>query len=215
MTLLLLGYPIVVASKNFTEQHILAELMAQLLEAKTNLTILRKLNLGTTEIVHEALLKGEVDLYPEYSGTAYLTVLKRPWEEKKRNVFKEVKEAYREKFNLIWLKPFGFSNSQSLAVPKKFAQDYNITCITDLASLSSHLCLAAPPEFLKRKDGLLNLSRVYGLKFKNVLQIDISLLYRVLDHKDVDIIVAFTTDGKIKKYNLILLQDDKNFYPPY
>ena len=207
--------PITIASKNFTEQYILAELMAQLIEAKTDLKVTRKLNLGASDIVHKALIKGEVDLYPEYSGTAYLTILKESWSPQETNIFEKVRQVYKEKYNLIWLDPFGFSNSQSLAIKKELAKEYKVTSLTDLENLSPQLKIAAPPEFLKRADGFPNLSKAYGLKFKSIVQIDISLLYTVIRQSKIDVIVAFTTDGKIPKYNLVILKDNKNFYPPY
>ncbi|MBY0292281.1 MAG: ABC transporter permease subunit [Alphaproteobacteria bacterium] len=209
------GTSITIASKNFTEQYILAELMAQLIEMKTPLKVVRKLNLGTTDIIHQALLKGDVDLYPEYSGTAYLTILKEPPSQSGEDIFPKVRGAYKDKFNLVWLKPFGFSNSQSLAVKKDFAQAHNLQNLSDLALIAPDLTIAAPPEFLKRPDGMLGLSQSYGLEFKNVMQVDPNLMYMAIDHQEVEVIAAFTTDGKLQKYQLIPLNDDKKFYPPY
>ena len=206
---------VVVASKNFTEQYILAELMAQLIEAKTNLKVIRKLNLGATNIVHQALLKGDVDLYPEYSGTAYMTVLNEPPYVKGVNIFERVRSAYKAKFNLNWLDPFGFSNSQSLALKKDFAQKHQLHSLSDLKHLSNDLKIAAPPEFLKRADGFPGLSKVYGLTFKKILQVDPNLMYAAIGNQKVDVIAAFTTDGKLQKHHLITLKDDKEFYPPY
>ena len=189
--------------------------MAQLLEDKTNLKIIRKFNLGTTDIVHTAFLKGEIDLYPEYTGTAYLTILKEPWNSREKNLLKKVKKAYEDKFDLLWLEPFGFSNSQSLSVQKNCAEKYDITTLSDLGRISRHLTIAVPPEFLMRADGLPHLSKIYNLNFKKILQLDIGLLYTAIGHQKVDVIVSFTTDGKAEKYNLKILKDDKNFYPPY
>lgn len=204
---------IVIASKNFTEQFILAELMAQLIEDKTSLKVIRKFNMGTTDIVHSAMINGNVDLYPEYSGTAYLTVLKEPQNE--GNIFEKVKAAYKEKFNILWLNPFGFSNSQSLAIKKEFAHNHQIKAISDLKPFSKELTIAAPPEFLKRADAFPGLNKAYQLQFKEIIQVDPNLMYLAIDHQDVDVIAAFTTDGKLQKYGLITLQDDKEFYPPY
>jgi osmoprotectant transport system permease protein len=206
---------ITIASKNFTEQYILAELMAQLIEGKTSLKVIRKLNLGTTDIIHQALLKGDIDLYPEYSGTAYLTILKEAPNRNGEDILSKVQAAYKDKFNLVWLKPFGFSNSQALAVKKSFAEHHNLQNLSDLARVAPHLTIAAPPEFLKRPDGMLGLSQSYELKFKNVMQVDPNLMYTAIDHEKVEVIAAFTTDGKLQKYQLIPLNDDKKFYPPY
>lgn len=206
---------IVIASKNFTEQHILGELMAQLIEAKTPLKVIRKTNLGSIDVIHQALLKGEVDLCAEYSGTAYLTILKYPFQRGMTDVMDKVRKAYEAKFNLVWLKPFGFSNSQTLALKKDFAQAGHIASISDLAKVSKSLTLAAAPEFLKRPDAYPGLSQAYGLVFKKVIQIEPTLSYAALQNNYVDVIGANTTDGKLQKYHLILLKDDSGFYPSY
>lgn len=206
---------VVIASKNFTEQYILAELMAQLIEGKTHLKVIRKFNLGATDIIQQAMLNGEVDLYPEYSGTAYMTVLKEPFHMGDKSIFQKVRSAYKEKFHLIWLDPFGFSNSQSLAIERDFAQKRDIHTLSDLARISNDLSIAAPPEFLKRADGLPGLSKVYGFKFQRIMQVDPNLMYSAIENHKVDVIAAFTTDGKLEKYNLVTLKDDKKFYPPY
>lgn len=206
---------IIIGSKNFPEQNILAEIMAQLIEDKTSLKVIRRFNLGSTAIVHQALLNGEIDLYPEYVGTAYLTVLKEPWDGTQKNLFKKVKENYKNQFNLRWLTPFGFSNSQSLAVRKDFAEANNLKCLSDLAPLSKNLSVATPPEFLKRPDGLINLKKTYGFNFRNVIQVSPTLMYVTIKHQKADIIASFTTDGKLKSANLMILKDDKNIYPSY
>jgi osmoprotectant transport system permease protein len=206
---------ITIASKNFTEQNILAEIMAQLIEQKTNLKVIRKLNLGTTAIVHDALVRGDIDLYPEYTGVAYVTILKKPMKEKDYDIFEDVKADYKKDYNLAWLEPFGFSNSQSLAVKKSFAISHQLNSMSDLARISPELQIAVPPDFLKRPDGLPGLTEAYGFKFKKVIQVDPILMYVALDNKNVDVIAAFTTDGKLKKYDVVTLKDDKGMYPPY
>ncbi|MBX9786021.1 MAG: ABC transporter permease subunit [Alphaproteobacteria bacterium] len=206
---------IIIGSKNFPEQNILAEIMAQLIEDKTSLKVIRKFNLGSTAIVHQALLNGEIDLYPEYVGTAYLTVLKEPWDGTQKDLFTKVKESYKNIFSLRWLAPFGFSNSQSLAVRKDFAEANNLKCLSDLVPLSKNLSVAAPPEFLKRPDGLLNLKKFYGFNFRNIIQVSPTLMYVTIKHQKADIIASFTTDGKLKSSNLMILKDDKNIYPSY
>lgn len=206
---------LVIASKNFTEQYILAEIMAQLIEAKTSIRVVRKFNLGSTTIVHQAMLKGHIDLYPEYTGTAYLTVLKRPYQQDQATVLSEVQKDYMEMFGLFWLPPFGFSNSQSLAIRKEDAKKYNIYTISDLSLHSKALKIAAPPEFLKRPDAFPGLKKAYELSFKKVMQVDPNLMYKAINYKKVDVIGAFTTDGNLQKYDLLVLKDDKGFYPPY
>lgn len=208
-------HSIVIASKNFTESLILAEMMAQAIEMKTSLKVIRKFNLGTTDIIHQAMVKGEVDLYPEYTGTAYLTILKKTPPPEGGSLFQKVKLAYKDAFNLIWLAPFGFSNSQALAIGLDYAKRHQIHTLSDLARLSQTLTIAAPPEFLKRPDGLPGLLKAYGLTFKNIIQVDPNLMYLAIKNKTVDIIAAFSTDGKLQQHNLITLVDDKNFYPSY
>jgi len=208
---------IVISSKNFTEQNILAEIMAQLIEEKTNLKVIRKFNLGSTAIVHLAMLNGEIDLYPEYSGSAYMTILKKQMKDQSKDsdIFQDVRSEYKKRFNLIWLEPFGFSNSQSLAIKKDFARENHISSMSDLAIIADKLSISAPPEFIYRPDALPGLSRVYGFKFKKIMQVDPNLMYAAIDNKKVDVIAAFTTDGRLLKHDLITLKDDKKLYPPY
>ncbi|EKE10007.1 MAG: hypothetical protein ACD_16C00089G0002 [uncultured bacterium] len=206
---------LVIGSKNFSEQNILAEIMAQLIENKTTLQVVRKLNLGTTAIVHQALLKGDIDLYPEYDGTAYLTVLQRPWDGKEKDVFNKVKESYKHQFHLLWLDPFGFSNSQSLAVKKEIATKYHLRALSDLVPFSDTLVVASPPEFIQRQDALPSLRKAYGFKFKDILQVCSELMYVTVNHGLADIVASFTTDGRLKGHDFVILKDDKNIYPPY
>jgi osmoprotectant transport system permease protein len=208
---------IIVASKNFNEQNLLAEIISQQIENKTNLRVNRKFNLGTTSIVHHALINGEIDLYPEYTGVAYTNVLQKEMKDNltDKDVYDSVRSNYKRKFNLVWLKPFGFSNSQSLAIKNKFAEKHHISSISDLASISETISLAAPPDFLKRPDGLPGLNRVYGFKFKDIVQVDPNLMYAAIDNNQVEVIGAFTTDGKLKKHDLITLKDNKKLFPPY
>jgi osmoprotectant transport system permease protein len=206
---------ITIGSKNFTEQNILAEIMAQLIEQKTNLKVMRKLNLGTTSIVHEALVRGDIDIYPEYSGVAYVTILKKQMKEKNYDIFADVKDDYKKNYDLVWLPPFGFSNSQSLAVKRDFAKSHNLNTMSDLAFISQDLQIATPPDFLKRPDGLPGLERAYGFKFKKIIQVDPNLMYVAIKNNNVDVIAAFTTDGRLEKYDLVTLKDDHGLYPPY
>lgn len=206
---------IVIASKNFTESFILAEMMAQLIEAKTSLRVTRKFNLGTTPIVHQAMLKKEIDLYPEYTGTAYITILRKHPIPNEGSLFRKVQLAYKNKFNLAWLKPFGFSNSQVLAINTEYAMRHQIRTLSDFSQVSHLLSIAAPAEFLKRRDGLPGLFQTYGLHFKNIIQVDPNLMYLAIKNKKVDVIAGFSTDGKLQKHNLLKLVDDKKFYPSY
>ena len=208
-------HSVVIASKNFAESIILAEMMAQLIEAKTSLNVVRKFNLGASSIIHQAMLKKEVDLYPEYTGTAYLTILQNTLIPGMESLFQDVQLAYKNKFNFTWLEPFGFSNTQALAVNLEDAQRHRIHTVSDLARISPTLTIAAPAEFLKRLDALPGLFQAYGLKFKRVLQVDPNLMYSALKNKTVEVIAVFSTDGKLRKHNLLTLVDDKKFYPSY
>ncbi|VEG91100.1 glycine betaine ABC transporter substrate-binding protein [Legionella spiritensis] len=206
---------IVIGSKNFTEQYILGHLMAELIEAKTDLRVIRKFNLGTTTILQNALLAGQVDLYPEYTGTAYIVVLKQKEIKNAEQTFDFVKKAYREQFGLIWLAPFGFDNSESLAVTEDFARQNGLVDLSDLSRVSDQLVLAVPAEFFMRPDGLPGLTRTYGLKFKKIVQMQPDLVYQAIKNGNVQIIEAFTTDGRIAEFHLRILKDNKHFYPPY
>ena len=206
---------VVVGSKNFTEQYILSEMMADLITAKTNLRVTLKLNIGSTAILQAAMLKGDVDLYPEYTGTAYLVVLKRQKLLSAAQTYHIVKQQYEQRFNLTWLKPFGFSNAQTLAVRQDFAKRHHLTNLSELARISQRLLIAAPAEFLKRPDGLPGLRKIYGFTFKKILLMEPNLMYQAIANNDVEVIEVFTTDGRIVAYHLVPLQDNKYFYPPY
>jgi len=210
-----------VASKNFTESMILSELMAQMIEAKTTLKVERKFNLGTTDIAHQAMIKGEIDIYPEYTGTAYLTVLKKPahlvnqFHAAKQSLFTMVNKEYNQKYAITWLSPFGFENNQGLTVNRDFAKKHNLHTLSELSIIAPTLTIAAPAEFLQRADGMPGLKNAYQLKFKSIKSMDPGLMYQALRQKDVDVIMAFTTDGRIPEYHLAILKDDKQFFPPY
>ena len=207
---------IVIASKNFTEQFILGELMAQLIEAKTDIKVVRRFNLGSTAICHQAMLKGEIDIYPEYTGTAYLTVLKQIYKHVDANqLYQAVQEAYQNQFQITWLAPFGFNNSQSLAVRKAYADEKSLQTISDIVVLAKQLTIGAPAEFLVRPDSMPHLKNVYQLNFKQVKSMEPGLMYQALHRGHLDIIMAFTTDGRIPVYQLKILQDDKLSFPSY
>lgn len=207
---------LVVASKNFTEQFILAELISQLIEANSNIKVIRKFNLGTTAICHQAMLKGEIDIYPEYTGTAYLTVLKKSYSPLSADaLWQKVKNEYQKKFSIIWLKPFGFENSQALAITSSFSKKNNVYSISDLVPQAEKLTVGALPEFLSREDGMPKLKSVYGLVFSSIKALDSGLLYQAIANKKVGAIMAFSTDGRIPLYKLQILKDDLNAFPSY
>lgn len=206
---------VVIASKNFTEQFILGQLIAQMLKVHTNLHIVEKFNLGTTAIVQAALLKSDVDMYPEYTGTAYGIVLHQTKIGTPTYVFNFVKQAYKANFNLIWLPPFGFNNTQAIIVKPSFAERFHLKTISDLANYNGSLTIAAPAEFEKRPDGLFGLTKVYNVHFRAVQQMDPGLMYDAIKNNNVNVVAGFSTDPQILAFHLINLTDNKLFYPPY
>jgi osmoprotectant transport system substrate-binding protein len=208
------GNTVTVGSKNFTEELILGELYAQALE-HAGVAVTRKLNLGTTDIAMAALRLGEIDLYPEYTGTALLNVLHLPPDGDAKRVYRDVKAAYEKQFGLVWLAPAPMNDTQALATTQAVAGRYAISKLSDLAPKAGELRLGAVTEFLKRADGLPGLQRRYGgFHFQHVKLVDNGLKYQALEHGDVDVILAFTTEGDLKANNLVVLEDDKHLFPP-
>ncbi|MEI2612830.1 MAG: glycine betaine ABC transporter substrate-binding protein [Candidatus Promineifilaceae bacterium] len=206
---------IVVASKDFTEQFIIGEMYALLLE-DAGYTVERKINLGGTPIAHEALLNEEIDVYPEYTGTGLLTVLKMDVMSDPAAVFEAVKEAYAEQFDLTWLDPAPMNNTQALAMTRGRAAELGITTFSDMVAHADELVLIGPPEFAEREDGIPGLKSVYGeFEFANFLTVDPGLRYQALLNGEADVVVAFGTDGELAAYDLVSLVDDKGLYPPY
>ncbi|MFO7606377.1 MAG: glycine betaine ABC transporter substrate-binding protein [Desulfurivibrionaceae bacterium] len=205
-----------IGSKNFTEQMILAEMMAQLIENDTDLVVSRNLNLGGTMICHDAILTGAIDLYPEYTGTALLAILNsetRP--AAAEGVYRLVKAEYRRKFGLDWLSPFGFNNTYALAVREEDAANRNWRTISDLASAAGELRAGFTAEFSERPDGYPGLIRAYDFSFGKMVNLDPAIMYEAIREEQVDVITAFSTDSRIEGYNLVLLEDDKKYFPPY
>ena len=206
---------VTVASKDFTEQFILGEMYALLLE-DAGYTVNRKLNLGGTPVAQQALLDGEIDLYPEYTGTGLLTVLKLSVMSDPQAVFDTVKQAYADQFQLVWLDPAPMNNTQALAMTKARAAELGITTFSDMVAHAGDLVLIGPPEYAEREDGIPGLKRVYGdFAFKDFLSVDPGLRYQALLNGEADVVVAFGTDGELAAYDLLSLVDDKGLYPPY
>ena len=210
------GDVIHIGSKNFTEQMILAELAAQLIETSTDLVVRRNLNLGGTMICHDALLAGEIDMYPEYTGTALLAILDskvRP--EGAGQVYDYVQKQYRKKFGLEWLSPFGFNNTYALAIREEDAREKNWQTIADLKPVAKDLRAGFTVEFSERADGYPGLKKAYDFRFGKIVNLDPAIMYEAVRKGQVDVITAFSTDSRIKGYNLELLEDDKKYFPPY
>lgn len=207
--------PVRVGSKDFTEEFIIGNMYALLLEDK-GIPVERKLNLGGTPILQEALLSDQVDLYPEYTGTGLLTVLKLPSSTNRDQVFNTVRDEYKKQFNLVWLDPAPMNNTQALAMKKDVAAARGIKTISDMAAQASELTMIGPPEFEQREDGLPGIQKAYGnFKLKQYIAVDPGLRYEGLMNGQADVVVAFGTDGQIAANDLLVLQDDKGLFPPY
>ena len=204
-----------IGSKNFTEQIILGELMTQMIEAHTDLAVDRRFNLGGTMICHEALAAGAIDLYAEYTGTGLVAVLKRPVESDANSVFNMVRTEYKKQFNLEWLEPFGFNNTYALTVRKSDARDKSWQTISDLATSADTLRAGFTAEFSERADGYPGVRKAYGFGFAKAHDLEPSLMYQAVANGEVDVICAFTTDGRIAAYDLQPLDDNLRFFPPY
>jgi osmoprotectant transport system substrate-binding protein len=204
-----------VGSKDFTEQLILGEMYALMLE-ESGFEVERKLNLGGTPVAQAAIESGEIDLYPEYTGTGLLTVLKLPASSDQEAVYNTVKEEYQEQFDLVWLEPAPMNNTQALAMTEEKADELGIRTISDFAAQADDLVLIGPPEFEIREDGLPGLREAYGdFDLKEYKAVDAGLRYKGLIDGEADVAVAFGTDGEISAYNLVVLEDDQNLFPPY
>lgn len=206
---------ITIGSKNFTESLLLGEMYAVALE-NAGYSVTRKLNLGGTLVAHEALKNGDIDMYPEYTGTGLINIMEEKPISDAQQVYDMVSGYYKEKFNLVWLNPSSANNTQALAISKKASDQYGITKISDLQNNAENIRFAAVPEFEEREDGLLGLQKVYGdFHFKSVKMYDYGVKYRVVLNDEADATVAFATDGDLTNPDLVLLEDDKKLWPPY
>lgn len=204
-----------VGSKNFTEQYILAEMYAALLE-NAGFKVERKINLGGTLIAHQALTTGEIDLYPEYTGTALASVVKGTMSTDAQKVYDEVKAFYAKEFKLTWLKPTGINNGYVIVVRNETAKANNMKTLSDLAKVSKTLVFGGGAEFPDRADGLPGLKRVYSAEFKEFKQFaKLGLRYDALSQKDIDVANGAATDWQIGAQGLTPLDDDKGLFPPY
>nr|WP_282571931.1 glycine betaine ABC transporter substrate-binding protein [Roseomonas acroporae] len=211
--------PIRVGSKNFTEQFVVAEIYAQALEA-AGARVERRLNLGGTLIAQRALESGQIDLYPEYTGTALTVVLRRPVEPgagaDRPALLRRLREFYERQFGATWLDPSGIDNGNVLLVRPALAQRLGLRTLSDLAAVSAGLTLAAGNEFADRADGLPGLERVYGMRFAYFRQFAaLGLRYAALRHGQADVVNGYATDWQIAADGLLALEDDRHLFPPY
>ena len=212
---------LVVGGKDFTEQEILTEMIALLIEGNTDLTVARKPYLGGTMVCFNALKAGDLDLYAEYTGTGLVNILDRKAIADPQESYDVVKRAFDDEYGLTWLKPFGFNNTYTLTLRKDQAKALGLKTFSDLAA---HLTSGKEPtltagftaEFLDRPDGYKGLAEAYGLKFAaEPKQLDPGLMYQACADGSVDVICAFATDGRIAAQGLVTLEDDRCFFPPY
>jgi len=207
-------HAIVVGSKNFTEQIILGEIAAQQLERKLHLQVERKLDLGGTLLTHEALVQGQIDLYPEYTGTASSAILKQKIPNDPAIAYMMVKDAYRERFHLIWLPPLGFNDTFAMVVRSEDGRRLTAPALSAAGPRAWRLGVGY--EFLTRPDGLQNLDKSYSLRWEGTPKtMDLGLLYKALEQKQVDMAAGNSTDGVLTDEKLMVLADDRKAFPPY
>lgn len=207
---------VVIGSKNFTEQIILGELLAQQIEAHTPLHVDRRFNLGGTLLCHQALLAGGIDLYPEYTGTALTAILNEKPSGDAAAVFQKVRDEYHNRFGLKVEPPLGFNNTFAIVVRGSDAARLHLHSISDLVPYEKQWRAGFGYEFMERPDGYQGLAKVYGLHFAAEPHVmDLGLLYRALEEKQVDVIAGNSTDGLIATLGMVVLEDDRHFFPPY
>ena len=207
---------IVVGSKNFTEQIILGELVAQHIENRTGLKVERRLNLGGTLLCHQALRAGEIDVYVEYTGTALTAILKQTPSGSADDVYRRVKEAYARQFDLEVGPPFGFNNTFAIVIRGDDARRLHLTTLSEAAQHTPNWTAGFGYEFMERPDGFKGLAETYGLRFARPPRImDLGLIYRALKERQVDLVAGNSTDGTIAALDLVVLQDDRHYFPPY
>ena len=207
---------LVIGSKNFSEQIVLAEIMAQQIERRTNVTVERRLNLGGTIVCHRALVAGQIDLYPEYTGTSFVVILREKVISEPRVVYERVKAEYEERFQVAVGQPFGFENTYALLIRGEDAKRLGATTLSDIVPHSASWQAGVGHEFIERADGYSGLVETYGLRFDTPpLAMDLNLVYRAMEEGKVDLIVGNSTDARIVSLDLVQLTDDRGYFPPY
>jgi osmoprotectant transport system permease protein len=205
---------VVIASKPFGESYLLAEMFAQVLEAR-GMSVDRRMGLGATEIAFGALRTGAIDVYPEYTGTGLTAILREEPSGGAGAVFGRVSREFEARWGVHWLPPLGFENTYAIAVRRETARRHNLRTLSDLARASPQLTGGFTPDFIGRPDGLPGLTRAYGLRPRAVRSLVQAVKYRALAEGAVDVVDGYSTDGLLARYNLVVLEDDKGFFPPY
>jgi osmoprotectant transport system substrate-binding protein len=207
---------VVIGSKNFTEQLVLGELMAQLLERSARVPVERRFYLAGTYVCHQALLAGRIDSYVEYTGTALTAILGRPRAADPTEVYSVVRDEYGRRYGVDVLQPLGFNNSFALIIRGDDARRLNLNTISELARYAPRWRIGVGYEFLERPDGYKGLVNTYGLHFKEAPRVmDLGLLYRAIESREVDLVIGSNTDGVIAARDLVVLNDDRHYFPPY
>jgi osmoprotectant transport system substrate-binding protein len=206
----------VIGAKNFTEQVVLGELLSQEIEARSHLQVERRFYLAGSYIAHQALVAGRIDAYVEYTGTALTAILKQPLNRDPQEVFKAVRDLYAQRYGITVADPLGFENTFAMVIRGDDAQRLHLATLSQAAQYAPHWKLGVGYEFEQRPDGLPGLSSTYGLRFEGPPRtMDLGLLYRALNARQVDMIAASSTDGPIQAFGLVALQDDRHYFPPY
>ena len=209
-------HPITVGSKNFTEQIVLGEIVAQHLEHRLGRRVDRKLNLGGTMLAHQALVRGEIDFYPEYTGTALTTILKLPPAHDPAAAIALVREEYQARFGLEWMDPLGFNNTFAMVIRGDDARKHKIATLSDAARYSPGWKLGVGYEFQQRSDGLAGLLKTYHLPLQGSPKtMDLGLLYKALEQGQVTMVAGNATDGQLSVLDAVVLQDDQHYFPRY
>jgi osmoprotectant transport system substrate-binding protein len=210
------GEPVRIGSKDFTEELLLGEMYALVLEAN-GIPVERRLNLAGTQVAHEALVNNEIDLYPEYTGTGYQFILGNDDGEKDpATVYDRAAQQYKEKFNLVWLDRSPMNDTNAIACTQEAVEKYGLKTLSDLAQAAPNIRFAAIPDFEERPDGLAGLKELYGgFEFQSLTVFDPGLKYKAVQEGNADCAIAFSTDGQIAAYGLVLMEDDKGLWPPY
>jgi osmoprotectant transport system substrate-binding protein/osmoprotectant transport system permease protein len=207
---------VTIGSKTFAESRILAEIMAQMLEAHTDLSVVRRFGLSGTMVCFEAISTGELDIYPEYTGTGAVTILKLKEDfHDPLKTYITVRKDFRRRYQLDWLTPFGFNNTYVMAVRAEYAKQHNLESVSDLLAVEDTIRVGVSHEFLNRPDGLPGLEQAYGLDLAKAGGMEHGLAYQAIASGKLDLIDAYSTDGELVRYKLKSLKDDKQFFPPY
>jgi osmoprotectant transport system substrate-binding protein len=208
--------PIIVGSKSFTENILIGDMMYDLLKANIpGANVVNKQNLGGTMVPWNALQTGQIDMYCEYTGTGLIDILKQPVSHDPMYTYNYVKKMYPQKFKVDWMKQIGFNDTYAIATTKDTSTKYGLKTISDLSKVLNKAVFGAEPEFYSRPDGYPGLGSAYGLHFKTTKSINVGIKYAAVGKGDVQVIDVFSTDADLIKYKMVVLKDNKSFYPPY